>query len=112
MFQYRRLRSSRREKRYIKAALLFPRRPYSIQQSHHSAQTKPISPRALSKSISSPNYLYNMKTSAIAAALTALAGVASAGPVVFDVTVTFHGAADASYTRYIPADGSTVILST
>lgn len=53
-----------------------------------------------------------MKTSAIAAALTALAGVASAGPVVFDVTVTFHGAADASYTRYIPADGSTVILST
>ncbi|GES58903.1 hypothetical protein ATEIFO6365_0003018600 [Aspergillus terreus] len=52
-----------------------------------------------------------MKTSAIAAALAALAGVASAGPVVFDVTVTFHGAADASYTRYIPADGSTVILN-
>lgn len=111
MSQYRRLRSSRRKKRYIKAALL-PSKAISIQQSHHSAQIKTISPRALSKSISSPTYLYNMKTSAIAAALTALAGVASAGPVVFDVTVTFHGAADASYTRYIPADGSTVILST
>ncbi|KAL5361680.1 hypothetical protein BJX96DRAFT_152553 [Aspergillus floccosus] len=54
-----------------------------------------------------------MKTSVIATALTAIAGLASAGPVEkrFDVTVTFHGAADASYTRHIPADGRTVTLN-
>ncbi|KAL4893900.1 hypothetical protein BDV59DRAFT_201220 [Aspergillus ambiguus] len=54
-----------------------------------------------------------MKTSAVAVALAAVAGLANAGPVEkrFDVTVTFHGAADASYVRSIPADGSTAVLN-
>lgn len=57
-----------------------------------------------------------MKTSAITAVFALLAAAATAAPLekkqAFEVSLTFYGAGDASYSLSVPADDSSVTVGT